>query len=61
MAANLAVGIALVSESKRALDFLGKLDTRRYKIMTDTMKTDALRQKPGAFPTTLALAFHIAS
>ena len=59
--ANAAVGIAAVTESKRALDFLGKLDTRRYKVMLDDMKHDALRRKPGAFPTTLALAFHIAS
>ena len=59
--ANCAVGIAAMSESKRALDFLGKLDTRRYKIMMDDMKHDALRRKPGAFPSTLALAFHIAS
>lgn len=51
--ANAAVGIAAVSESKRALDFLGKLDIRRYKVMLDDMKHDALRRKPGAFPTTL--------
>ena len=29
--------------------------------MLDDMKHDALRRKPGAFPTTIALAFHIAS
>ena len=29
--------------------------------MMDDMKHDALRRKPGAFPSTLALAFHIAS
>ena len=61
VSANAAVGIAAVTESKRALDFLGKLDTRRSKVMLDDMKYDALRRKLGAFPTTLALAFHIAS
>ena len=59
--AKAAVGIAAVTESKQALDFLGKLDTRRYKVMLDDMKHNALRRKPGAFPTTLALALHIAS
>ena len=59
--ANAAVGIAAVTESKRALDFLWKLDTQRYKVMLDDMKHDALRCKPGAFPTTLAQAFHISS
>ena len=58
---NLAVGIAPVTESKRALDFLGKLDPRRFKIMMEDMKHDALRRKPDAFPNTLALAFHIAN
>ena len=46
--------------SKRAL---GKLDPRRFKIMMDDMKTDALRRKPDAFPSIpriqLALAFHV--
>lgn len=59
--ANHAVGVPEVSESKRALDFLGKLDPKRYKKMHDSMKNDALRRKPEAFPKTLAEAFHIAS
>ena len=59
--ANLSVGITAVSDSKRALDFLGKLDPRRFKIMMDDMKHDALRRKPDAFPSTLALAFHISN
>ena len=59
--ANLALGIAAVSDSKRALDFLGKLDPRRFKVMLDDMKHDALRRKPEAFPPTLALAFHVSN
>ena len=59
--ANRAVGMAEVSESKRALDFLGKLDPRRYKNMHDNMQNDAIRRKPDAFPKTLAGAFRIAS
>ena len=59
--ANRAVGIAEVIQSKRALDFLGKLDPKRYRKMHDSMKNDALRRKPGAFPPTLANAFHIAN
>ena len=59
--ANAAVGINEMIEFKRALDFLGKLDTQRYKVMLDDMKHDALRRKLGAFPTTLALTFHISS
>ena len=59
--ANMSVGIAAVSDSKRALDFLGKLDPRRFKVMMDDMKHDALRRKPDAFPSTLALAFHISN
>ena len=58
---NLAVGIAAVSVSKRALDFLGKLDPWRFKIMMYDIKHDALRRKPDAFPSTLALAFHISN
>ena len=33
--ANAAVGIAAVSESKRELNFQGRLDTWRYKVMLD--------------------------
>ena len=61
VAANKAVGMAEVTDSKRALDFLGKLDPRRYKVMHDDMKNDALRRKLEAFPTTLAAAFRISS
>ena len=55
------MGIAEISQSKKALDFLGKLDPKRYRKMHDSMKNDALRRKPGAFPPTLANAFHTAN
>ena len=61
VSANKAVGMAAVTDSKRALDFLGKLDPRRYKAMNDMMKNDALRSKPDAYPKTLPAAFRIAS
>ena len=53
--------MAAVTDSKHALDFLGKLDPRRYKAMNDMMKNDALRSKPDAYPKTLPAAFRIAS
>ena len=59
--ANDAVGVAKISDSLRALDFLGKLDPKRFRKMTQDMKNDALRHKADAFPTTLARAYRIAS
>ena len=59
--ANEAVGVTKITESLRVLDFIGKLDPKRYKKMTTDMKNDALRKKPEAYPRTLAEAYHIAS
>ena len=59
--ANDAVGVAKISDSLRALDFIGKLDPKRYKKMTTDMKNDAVRQQPDAYPKTLAQAYRIAS
>ena len=59
--ANDAVGVAKITDTLRALDFIGKLDPKRYKKMTTDMRNDALRQKPDAYPKTLASAFRIAS
>ena len=59
--ANDAVGVAKITDSMRALDFLGKLDPKRYKRMTEDMNNDALRHKADAYPTTLARAYRIAS
>ena len=61
MLANDAVGAAKVTEARRALDFLGKLDPKRYRKMTQDMNNDAVRHKADAYPTTLARAYGIAS
>lgn len=54
-------GIADVTETKRALEFISKLDTRRYGRMMSQMRNDALRSVADAYPPTLAAAFRIAS
>ena len=59
--ANQGAGIADVTESKRALEFIYRLDGRRYKPMLVSMRNDALRQLPDAYPQTLAAAFRIAA
>ena len=59
--ANDAVGAAKVTEARRTLDFLGKLDPKRYRRMTQDMNNDAVRHKTDAYPTTLARAYGIAS
>ena len=59
--ANDAVGVAKITDTLRALDFIGKLDPKRYRRMMSEMRNDALRQKPDAYPKSLAAAFRIAS
>ena len=59
--ANDAVGVAKITDTLRALDFIGKLDPKRYRRMMTEMRNDALRQKPDAYPKSLASAFRIAS
>ena len=59
--ANDAVGVAKITDTLRALDFIGKLDQKRYRRMMTEMRNDALRQKPDAYPKSLAAAFRIAS
>lgn len=59
--ANDAVGVTKITDTLRALNFIGKLDPKRYKKMMTDMRNDALRQKPDAYPKTLASAFRIAS
>ena len=61
MLANDAVGATKVTEARRLLDFLGKLDPKRYRRMTQDMNNDAVRHKADAYPTTLARAYGIAS
>ena len=59
--ANDAVGVPKITDTLRALDFIGKLDPKRYQRMMTEMRNDALRQKPDAYPKSLAAAFRIAS
>ena len=59
--ANDAVGADKVTDSPRALDFLGKLDPKRYRKMIQDMNNDAVRHKADAYPNTLARAYSIAS
>jgi hypothetical protein len=59
--ANAGAGVPAILESKRALDFIMRLDPKRYKGMLSQMRNNALREVPGAYPATLAGAFRIAS
>ena len=61
VSANEGVGMPGVSEAKRALEFLHKLDPVRYRKMLAQMRNDALRNVPDAYPRTIASAFRIAS
>jgi Zinc knuckle len=59
--ANEGVGIPDITESKRALDFINKLDPRRYRGMHSQMRNLAVRGRKDAYPATLAEAFRTAS
>ena len=59
--ANEGAGVLPITESRRALDFIMRLDTKRYHRMLSQMRNDALREAPEAYPQTLAAAFRIAS
>jgi Zinc knuckle len=59
--ANQGVGVQNVTDAIRAIDFLGKLDPKRYSSMITQMRNNASQNIPGAYPPTLPLAFRIAS
>jgi hypothetical protein len=59
--ANRGAGIAEITESKRALDFIYMLDQKRFGKMRMGMHNNALRRAPDAYPATLADAYRIAS
>lgn len=61
VSANDGVGVPPISESKRALEFILKLDQNRYRKMVAQMRNDALRCVVDAYPKTLASAFRVAS
>ena len=59
--ANSGVGMTDIGEPLRALDFISKLDTKRYSNMLTVMRNNACQNIPGAYPDTLASAFRTAS
>ena len=59
--ANHGVGMTEVTEPIRALDFISKLDSKRYGGMLTHMRNNACQNLAGAYPGTLASAFRIAS
>ena len=59
--ANRGVGMTEVEESIRAIDFLSKLDPKRYTGMLTVMRNSAVQNLPNSYPTTLAGAYRVAS
>ena len=50
-----------VEESIRAIDFLRKLDPKRYTGMLTFMRNNAVQNIPNSYPSTLAGAYRVAS
>ena len=61
VSANDGVGMADVEESIRAIDFLSKLDPKRYTCMLTVMRNSAVQNLPNSYPSTLAGAYRVAS
>ena len=59
--ANTGAGVPPPTERRLALEFIMKLDTKRYRRMLSQMRNDSLRSDPDAYPSTLAAAYRIAS
>ena len=59
--ANRGVGMIDVEESIRAIDFLSKLDPKRYTGMLTVMRNSAVQNMPNSYPSTLAGAYRVAS
>ena len=55
--ANEGAGVALITESKRALDFIFSLNSKRYKRMLAQIRNDALREVADAYPQTVRSQF----
>ena len=58
---NRGAGVADMDEETQAMDFIHKLDPKRYERMLVSMRNNALRGAPDAYPVTLASALRIAS
>lgn len=59
--ANAGAGVAAITDSKRALDFICKLDPKRYRSMLAKMRNSALNMEENAYPQSLSAAYRIAS
>ena len=59
--ANRGVGMTEVEEPIRAIDFLSKLDPKRYTGMLTFMRNNAVQNLPNSYPSTLAGAYRVAS
>ena len=55
------IGMTEVEEPIRAIDFLSKLDPKRYTGMLTLMRNNAVQNLPNSFPSTLAGAYRVAS
>ena len=51
-------GVPAVADAKRALDFLYKLDAKRFKKMLASMRNIALCMTENAYPATLSAAYY---
>ena len=58
---NKGAGMADISERLSVMDFLGKLDSRRYNGMLTSMRNCACQNLPGSYPKTLSDAYRTAS
>ena len=59
--ANRGVGMTEVEKPIRAIDFLSKLDPKRYTGMLTFMRNNAVQNLPNSYPSTLAGAYRVAS
>ena len=59
--ANIGVGMGEVDEPMRAIEFLSKLDPKRYTGMLTVMRNSAVQNMPNSYPSTLAGAYRVAS
>ena len=59
--ANAGAGVEAITDSKRALDFICKLDPKRYRSMLAKMRNSALNMEENAYPQSLSAAYRIAS
>ena len=58
---NQGVGIPEISDALRAMDFIGKLDPKKYKSMLTCMRNSTAQNLPGSYPKTLAGAYRTVS